>query len=87
MPDPRHGRVLVLRDTQGVTDAQAVLPPVLAPLLMRFNGRLTCDEIARFSHRDAERYPAYEASVERVARFIEPAGRMRTPPPVSGRDK
>jgi AmmeMemoRadiSam system protein B len=47
VPDPQHGRVLVLRDTQGVTDAQAVLPPVLAPILMRFNGRLTCEEIAR----------------------------------------
>jgi hypothetical protein len=47
VPDPKHGRVLVLRDTQGVTDAQAVLPPVLAPLLLRFNGSLTCEEIAR----------------------------------------
>ncbi len=47
VPDPQHGRVLVLRDTQGVTDSQAVLPPVLAPILVRFNGRLTCEEIAR----------------------------------------
>jgi AmmeMemoRadiSam system protein B len=36
----------VLRDTQGVTDAQAVLPPLLAPVVMRFTGRLTCEEIA-----------------------------------------
>ena len=34
--------------------------------------RRTHDEIARFSRRDAERYPAYEAMLERLARFIEP---------------
>jgi MEMO1 family protein len=46
VPDREHGRVLVLRDTQGVTDAHAVLPPALASIVVRFNGRLTCEEIA-----------------------------------------
>jgi MEMO1 family protein len=46
VPDREHGRVLVLRDTQGVTDAHAVLPPALASVVVRFNGRLTCEEIA-----------------------------------------
>jgi AmmeMemoRadiSam system protein B len=46
-PDKRHGRVLVLRDTQGVTEAHAVVPPVLVPVIARFTGRLTCHEIAR----------------------------------------
>jgi MEMO1 family protein len=46
VPDREHGRVLVLRDTQGVTDSQAVLPPALASIVVRFNGRLTCEEIA-----------------------------------------
>src|SRR5260370_40248265 len=46
VPDRQHGRVLVLRDTQGVTDAQAVLPPVLVPIVARFTGQLTCEEIA-----------------------------------------
>jgi len=32
----------------------------------------TCQELAKFSRRDAERYPAYERFVERVARFVEP---------------
>jgi phytoene dehydrogenase-like protein len=32
----------------------------------------TCEAIAQFSRRDAERYPAYEAFIERVAQFIEP---------------
>jgi MEMO1 family protein len=46
IPDKQHGRVLLLRDTQGVTDAHAVVPPVLVPVVARFNGRLTCEEIA-----------------------------------------
>src|SRR5580704_17406495 len=47
VPDREHGKVLVLRDTQGVTDANAVIPPVLVPVLTRFTGRITCEEIAR----------------------------------------
>jgi len=47
VPDREHGRVLVLRDTQGITDAQAVLPPILVPVVSRFTGNLTCEEVAR----------------------------------------
>ncbi len=47
VPDREHGRVLVLRDTQGVTEAQAVIPPALAAVVVRFAGRLTCEAIAR----------------------------------------
>jgi len=32
----------------------------------------SCTAIARFSPADAERYPAYEASIERIVRLIEP---------------
>src|SRR5713226_3795036 len=32
----------------------------------------TLAEIAKFSPRDAEQYPAYEEHLERLARFIEP---------------
>ncbi len=39
----------------------------------------TCREIARFSAKDAERYPAYEAYVERIARLVEPL--FLHPPP------
>ncbi len=39
----------------------------------------TCQEISKFSPRDAERYPAYEQSIERVARFIEPL-LLQSPP-------
>src|SRR5579885_2393598 len=47
VPDREHGQVLVLRDTQGVTDAHAVVPPVLVPVVARLTGRLSCEEIAR----------------------------------------
>jgi AmmeMemoRadiSam system protein B len=47
VPDKRHGRVLVLRDTRGVTEAHAVVPPVLVPVVARFTGGQTCEDIAR----------------------------------------
>src|SRR6516162_8246709 len=47
VPDKQHGKVLVLRDTQGVTEAHAVIPPVLVPVVARFNGQLTCADVAR----------------------------------------
>src|SRR5436190_1532180 len=46
VPDPRHGKVLVLRDTQGITEARAAIPPALVPIVARFSGELTCEEIA-----------------------------------------
>ena len=65
VPDPRHGRLLVLRDTQGVTDATAALPPALVPIVARFNGALTCDEIAA----EASREIGEEVPVELVVRL------------------
>jgi len=47
VPDKRHGRVLVLRDTQGISQSHAVVPPPLVPVVARFSGRQTCEEIAR----------------------------------------
>jgi phytoene dehydrogenase-like protein len=41
-------------------------------LLMGRDANLTRKEIAKFSVRDAERYPRYEAMLERVAVMIEP---------------
>jgi phytoene dehydrogenase-like protein len=43
------------------------------------DARKTLDEIAKFSRRDAGRYPAYEAMLERAARFVEPL-LLETPP-------
>jgi AmmeMemoRadiSam system protein B len=46
LPDKEHGRVLVLRDTQGVSEGHAVLPPALLPIVGRFTGRLSCEQVA-----------------------------------------
>ena len=46
--------------------------------------RRTCEAIAQFSERDAERYPAYEAFVERLASFVEPM-LLEAPPNVPPR--
>jgi phytoene dehydrogenase-like protein len=48
-------------------------------LLFWQDPRRTCEEIARFSRRDAEVYPRYEAFLERLARFAEQM-LLRTPP-------
>ncbi len=41
-------------------------------LLLGGDRATSCEEIGRFSKRDAERYPAYEDFLDRVARLIEP---------------
>ena len=41
-------------------------------LLMGPDGEKTCQEIAKFSERDAEEFPKYEAFLERVAQVLEP---------------
>jgi len=66
VPDPEHGRVLVLRDTQGVTAAHACIPPSLIPIVARFTGELTCAEIARAASGELG-HPVTTAVVERVA--------------------
>jgi phytoene dehydrogenase-like protein len=48
-------------------------------LMMGPNAEQTREEIAKFSKRDAERYPQYEAMLERVAAVVEPTLTM-TPP-------
>jgi phytoene dehydrogenase-like protein len=41
-------------------------------LTMYADQRRTCEQVAKFSRHDAERYPAYERFIERIARRIEP---------------
>ncbi|ADB14779.1 amine oxidase [Pirellula staleyi DSM 6068] len=48
-------------------------------LLMGPDSRATCREIAKFSTRDAEQYPQYNALLERVAAVLEPL--LSTTPP------
>jgi phytoene dehydrogenase-like protein len=45
----------------------------------------SCDAIRRFSPRDAERYPAYEALLDAVARALEPM--LDVPPPDPARPR
>lgn len=67
VPDPEHGRVIVLRDTQGVSEAHAVLPPPLLPIVGRFTGRLTCAQIAD----EASAQLGTEVPVEVVVKLAE----------------
>jgi AmmeMemoRadiSam system protein B len=67
VPDKQHGRVLVLRDTQGVTEGHAVIPPALVPIVARFSGKLTCAEIAR----EASVEVGVPVAVESVVRLAE----------------
>ncbi len=53
-------------------------------MFMYADMRRTCQELARFSVRDAERYPEYEQFIERIARFIEPL-LLQAPPNVPPR--
>src|ERR1700674_5809192 len=48
-------------------------------LLLGPDGEMNRREIAKFSARDAENYPKYEAMLERVADVIEPTLMMRPP--------
>jgi AmmeMemoRadiSam system protein B len=44
--DPTHGRVCVLRDSEGIAESPAVVPLKLVPVLARFTGNATCAAIA-----------------------------------------
>ena len=46
MPDREHGRILVLRDTEGIARGVAQIPPELVPIVAKLDGRRTCAAIA-----------------------------------------
>src|SRR3954469_16683073 len=54
-------------------------------LLMGPDAKLTYEEISKFSAKDAEALPQYEAMLLRVAEFIEPLLDETPPDPFSGR--
>jgi phytoene dehydrogenase-like protein len=75
---PRHGLRLLRRDPSSYT------PVADGPgLLIGSDVGATRASIARFSRRDAERYPHYERFLDRVARMLEPA--LDAPPPEPSR--
>ncbi len=47
IPHEHFGRALMLRDTQGIAETHAVLPMEMIPIVARFTGASTCEEIAR----------------------------------------
>jgi AmmeMemoRadiSam system protein B len=70
VPHKIHGRVVLLRDTQGVTDANAELPPVVLPVVAHFTGHLTCSEIARATNVPVEVVVHLASELERML-FLE----------------
>jgi phytoene dehydrogenase-like protein len=70
----QHGFEVIAREPSSFTPL-----PDGRSLLLGPDGELTRKEIAKFSARDAERYPEYEAMLERVAAVIEPTLTMSPP--------
>src|SRR6266516_450709 len=69
-----HGYEVLPRDPSSFTPF-----PDGRSLMMGPDAELTRNEIAKFSKRDAERYPQYEAMLERVAAVVEPTLTMAPP--------
>jgi phytoene dehydrogenase-like protein len=76
----RHGYELLPRNPSSFTPF-----PDDRSLLMGPDPVLNRREVAKFSARDADRLPAYEAMLERIARAIEPTLLETPPDPFSGR--
>ena len=70
----QHGFEMLAREPSSFTPL-----PDGRSLLLGPDAELTRKEIAKFSARDAERYPEYEAMLERVAAVIEPTLTMSPP--------
>jgi phytoene dehydrogenase-like protein len=70
----RHGLRLIPRSPSSFTPL-----PDGRGLLLGAGAEASRDSIAAFSRRDAERYPAYEAFLDRIARWLEPT--LDAPPP------
>jgi phytoene dehydrogenase-like protein len=77
----RHGYRLLRRDPSSFTPL-----PDGRHLLMGPDPDLNRREVARFSRRDADRLPEYEAMLDRIARAIEPT-LLETPPSLSRRPR
>ncbi|HYR97814.1 MAG TPA: NAD(P)/FAD-dependent oxidoreductase, partial [Gemmatimonadales bacterium] len=78
----RHGFELLPRSPSSFTPF-----PDGRFLLMGPDKELTRQQVAKFSARDAEALPRYEAMLERVADFIEPTLLQTPPNPWSFRPK
>ncbi len=63
---PRFGYSVIAKDPPSFTPL-----PDGRSLTLWQDQRRSCEEIAKFSRRDAEAYPAYVARLDRLARFVE----------------
>jgi len=86
VPDPEHGRVVVLRDPEGITEGSVCIPPPLVPIVARFTGERTCDEIARELSVELGGTVDVEV-VERAAKALEQALFLDGPAYRAARDK
>jgi phytoene dehydrogenase-like protein len=77
---PRHGFEMLPRSPSSFTPF-----PDGRSLLMGPDAKLTYEEVSKFSPRDAEALPKYEAMLLRVAEFIEPLLDETPPNPFSNR--
>ena len=59
--------MLMLRDTQGVTSSHAMLPMEVMPIVARFTGKLTCEDIARHVSKEM----GQKVEVELVVRLAD----------------
>ncbi|BDG01107.1 phytoene desaturase family protein [Anaeromyxobacter oryzae] len=78
----RHGYVVLPRSPSSFTPL-----PDGRSLLLGPDPALNRREIARLSARDAERFPAYEAMLDRIARVVEPTLLETPPDPFSRRPR
>ena len=76
---PRFGYTVIAKDPPSFT----ALPDGRSLFLWQ-DQRRSCEEIAKFSRRDAESFPAYVARLDRLARFMECLLRV-TPPNLTHR--
>jgi len=86
VPDPEHGRVLMLRDTEGVAEGSVSVPPPLIPIVARFTGEKTCEQIAE--ELSSELGSKVEVSVVlRAAKALEDALFLEGPAYRAAREK
>ncbi|WP_438020884.1 AmmeMemoRadiSam system protein B [Sorangium sp. So ce315] len=76
--DERHGRALMLRDTEGIAPSPVVVPAASSAVLARFDGRRSIDEIAREVTRSTGQQ-VDAAHVSRLADELERAWMLDSP--------
>lgn len=72
MPDPRFGRMLVLRDPQGIADGALQVPPPLVSIVARFDGTQSTQAIARAEEVD-------EHEVRQLVELFDAHGFLESP--------